>query len=97
MKWLDNWFYKMSRRAWEMHNTPNTIAQPPINIVKSNSIESNGISMNLHVGNGGYVVEFRTYDSYKDRYNNKMYVIADTENLGERMSEIIVQHILENS
>ena len=97
MKWLDNWFYKLSRRAWEMNNTPNVVTEAPINAVKSNYIESNGISMNLYVGNGGYVVEFRNYDSYKDRYNNKMYIISDTENLGGRMSEIIVQHILQNS
>jgi hypothetical protein len=50
--------------------------------------------MKLHVANGGYIVEFHRYDNIKDRGLNELHVINDTENLGERLSEVIVQYIL---
>ena len=52
--------------------------------------------MKLHVANGGYIVEFHRYDDRKDRAFNELHVINDGDDLGQRLSEVIVQYILSN-
>jgi hypothetical protein len=93
MKWFDRWFQRQTKRSWEaeqkaQHNLIYTDSNP-------RSI-SDGINMKLHVANGGYIVEFHRYDNIKDRGLNELHVINDSEELGERLSEIIVQYILSN-
>jgi len=100
MRWFDKWFQKQAKRAWEASQQENMIymdASPKtIGRDSPNRIDANGINMKLHVANGGYIVEFHRYDNIKDRGFNELHVINDSEELGERLSEIIVQYILSN-
>ena len=102
MKWFDKWFAKQAKRAWEaeqkeQHNLIYMDASPKtIGRGSSNTIDASGINMKLHVANGGYIVEFHRYDNHKDRNFSELHVINDSENLGERLSEVIVQYILSN-
>jgi len=97
MKLFDKWFQKQAKRAWEaeqkaQHNLIYTGENS--RLINSNKIGADGINMKLHVANGGYIVEFHRYDDRKDRGLNELHVINDSEELGERLSEIIVQYIL---
>jgi hypothetical protein len=99
MRWFDKWFQRQSKRAWEetqkaQHNLIYTGEN--IRPISSNKIGADGINMKLHVANGGYIVEFHRYDDRKDRGLNELHVINDSEELGERLSEIIVQYIISN-
>jgi len=100
MKWFDKWFQKQAKKAWEasqpeqqnliyMDASPKTIGKGG-----PDRIGADGINMKLHVANGGYIVEFHRYDNHKDRLFNELHVINDGENLGERLSEVIVQYII---
>jgi len=97
MRWFDKWFQRQAKRAWEaeqkgQHNLIYTDSNP--RSISSNRIDANGINMKLHVANGGYIVEFHRYDDHKDRAFNELHVINDGEDLGQRLSEVIVQYIL---
>jgi len=99
MKWFDKWFQKQAKKAWEASQEENNLiyvgaSSKTIGIGSSNRIDANGINMKLHVANGGYIVEFHRYDDHKDRAFNELHVINDGEDLGQRLSEVIVQYIL---
>jgi hypothetical protein len=97
MKWFDRWFQKQAKRAWEAAQEENNLIHlKPVGMGSSNRIDANGINMKLHVANGGYIVEFHRYDDRKDRAFNELHVINDGEDLGQRLSEVIVQYILSN-
>jgi len=95
MKFFDKWFAKQAKKAWEAAREDSNVkilASP----IHNDRIESNGINMKLYVANGGYIVEFQRWDNVKDRHFNELHVINDSENLGERLSEVIVQYIISN-
>jgi len=99
MRWFDRWFQKQAKRAWEaeqkaQHNLIYTDSNS--RSISSNKIGADGINMKLHVANGGYIVEFHRYDDHKDRPFNELHVINDGEDLGQRLSEVIVQYIISN-
>lgn len=105
MKWFDKWFQKQSKKAWEAAQQNERIyvsdsAKSPVISgrlgLADNRIDAAGINMKLFVANGGYIVEFQRWDNVKDRHFNELHVINDGENLGERLSEVIVQYILSN-
>ena len=101
MKWFDRWFAKQAKKAWEAERNNNeriyvSDTIKPGRSGNDNRIDATGINMKLHVANGGYIVEFQRWDSVKDRHFNELHVINDSENLGERLSEVIVQYILSN-
>ena len=102
MKWFDKWFAKQAKKAWEAERNNNernyvgdTIKSGRLGIADQR-IDAVGINMKLHVANGGYIIEFQRWDNVKDRHFNELHVINDSENLGERLSEVIVQYILSN-
>jgi hypothetical protein len=99
MRWFDKWFQKQAKKAWEaeqkaQHNLIYTDSNP--RSLSSSKIDANGINMKLHIANGGYIVEFHRYDDHKDRPFNELHVINDGEDLGQRLSEVIVQYIISN-
>ena len=109
MKWFDKWFAKQSKKAWDNANQL-SVASNAIYVgddmrkpglsgrlgIADQRIDAVGINMKLHVANGGYIIEFQRWDNAKDRHFNELHVINDSENLGERLSEVIVQYILSN-
>ena len=97
MKWFDKWFQKQAKRAWEVAQEENNLIHlKPIGMGNRDRIDANGINMKLHVANGGYIVEFHRYDDHKDRAFNELHVINDGEDLGQRLSEVIVQYVISN-
>ena len=91
MKWFDKWFAKQSKKAWDAAQKENNLIDlKPVGIGSLNRIDANGINMKLHVANGGYIVEFHRYDDRKDRAFNELHVINDGDDLGQRLSEVIV-------
>jgi len=101
MKFFDKWFAKQAKKAWDAAQKENNLiyvdSQKQIGISGGpNRIDVNGINMKLYVANGGYIVDFHRYDNIKDRGFNELHIINDGEDLGQRLSEVIVQYIISN-
>ena len=97
MKLFDKWFAKQAKKAWEAaREDSDNVISLKASPIRSRSLDSSGINMKLHVANGGYIVEFQRWDNLKDSHFNELHVINDGEELGERLSEIIVQYIISN-
>lgn len=98
MKWFDNWFAKKSKQAWDEAQKQH-YAVPSITsgiIATHNGLNSNGLNMTIYKADGGTIVEFRHYDSVKDRNNNSLHVIRDGDDFTQRLSEIVTLEIMRN-
>lgn len=96
MKWLDGWFLKMSKRAWEMSQAEKGKNPVPREL----QIQFGVPTMNLLVHravDGGYAIEFVKYDINMDRTTRDLYVLADDTKLGEGLAQIITMQALKNS
>ncbi len=65
-------------------------------LVSSGSIGDRNRGMNFTVfqATGGKVIQFSSYDQHTDRTNSNLYIIADKEDLGEELGQIITKESL---
>lgn len=57
-------------------------------------IDGDGLRFRIIPADGGFVAEFRTYDSVKDRSRTNLHIITHDQDLSKRMSEIITMEVL---
>jgi hypothetical protein len=53
------------------------------------TFDAEPIRLSVYSASGGMIVETRTYDRQKDRMNTQLYIINDTEQMGEELNKII--------
>ena len=92
--WLKRWFFRMSQEAWDHRHeqSKQTGILGPIypSAVGRNTLNTrNSIDMSLVRADGGWIVQFQSYDDHTDRTSVNHYVIPDNEDFGQRLSEII--------
>lgn len=59
-------------------------------------ISASGMNFTMHRADGGYIIEYREYDRVKDQINNRLHIITEDANLGERIGQIITLELLRN-
>ena len=95
MKWLDKWFAKKCKQAWEnSRDTPDSLASmSSAKLVReADGFETDaGLRMEVHRAIGGSIVSFRHYDRKTDRSYSKVYIIHDDLNFERELGKIITQ------
>ena len=96
--WFDRWFLKKFKKVWDWHG--NQVVSGGISIGASKAYPSNsfngdnGLNMQVHGADGGYVVSFNHYDHVKDRNHQSLHVINRDEDFAERISQIITLELI---
>ena len=85
--------FKQRIRNWlnsdiDEADVPHSIA------VEESRLQSDGIRLQVYKASGGYVVETRGYDRKTDRNHNTMHVITEEEDLGDRLSKIVMMEAM---
>ena len=62
--------------------------------VEEDRLQSDGIRLQIYKASGGYVVETRGYDRKTDRNLSSMHVITESEDLGDRLSKIVMMEAM---
>ena len=63
--------------------------------IQMNTLDSDrGIRFNVYKASGGTVIETSFYDRHKDRHNNSLHVITDSQDLGKEIGKIITMETL---
>lgn len=97
MNFVERWFLKQSKKAWEhaaeenrsgKHPTPAQKDDPLARIPNSN--------IRIYKANGGLIVEISSYDINHDKWYRELYVIPDGGKITEDLTSILVQHSLKN-
>ena len=95
--WFRNWL-----RNWIMHFDQDEPEEVESNYVPGSKLrrglvstrgsdifDTEPIRLNVYSASGGMVIETKTYDSQKDRHNTQLYIVDNTEQIGEELSKII--------
>jgi hypothetical protein len=65
-----------------------------VQAIETDKLSSEGMRFQLYRASGGYVVETRHYDQKNDRSVNNLYIINDSDDVGEKMGKIITMESL---
>jgi hypothetical protein len=82
-------FMEWSKRAWEdSHESSSGVSVG----VKSDlhRVDSEPqLNFKIYSATGGHIMEFTRYDRKTDRYDNQLYIIPTTEDMGERVARVV--------
>jgi hypothetical protein len=53
-----------------------------------------GLNFTIHMANGGYVLEYSTYNDKTDRHDNALHIINSDTDLGQGIAHIITLECL---
>ena len=57
-------------------------------------LDHNGMNFTIHSANGGYVMEYNTYDPRTDERNTALHLITSDQDLGQSIAHIITFEML---
>ena len=64
------------------------------NTVTRQSLRSDGMEFTLYNADGGWVLEYHSYDHVKDESINRIHIIQDAQDFGTQLSNIITMELL---
>jgi hypothetical protein len=92
-----NWFKKkVINWVKEDWNKGQDIAVPSTigTISKGRRLEQNGMNFTIYSANGGYVMEYSTYDQKTDRRDTALHIIPTDQDLGQGIAHVITFEML---
>lgn len=101
-----NWFYKwLARRITRAHSDKNLEIEQPSQWSTSSSLSSpkvssgthlrsNGMPFTIYNANGGYVIEYHSYDSKRDESTHRIHVIPEGDDANDSLAKIIMLEII---
>jgi hypothetical protein len=61
---------------------------------KGRRLDQHGMNFTIYSANGGYVMEYNTYDPRTDERNNALHIITSDQDLGQSIAHIITFEML---
>ena len=97
LSWFQRWFLKHSQQAWQngkQDRDMNIYTTPPRATGHRDLNTRNSIDLSLIRADGGWIVQFTSYDDHHDRHNVYHHVIPDSEDFGPKLAEIVTLQCL---
>ena len=96
IKWFKNKVIQWVKEDWNTtKNSSNMIEQSiPATLSRGRRFEQNGMNFTIHSANGGYVMEYTSYDPRTDERNNALHIITSDQDLGQGIAHIITLEML---
>ena len=95
MNWLKyklrDWINSDNNRAYKSRGIPEPVS------VSSDNIDADGYTLRVYPARGGRVIQYHKYDRKQDRANTSLYVISDSEDLGDAVKNIVVEQALQGN
>jgi hypothetical protein len=63
-------------------------------VSRDRSLNSRGMNFSIHQANGGYVMEYSTYDEKTDRNSNALHIITADQDLGQGIAHVVTFEML---
>ena len=65
-----------------------------IPVTRGSQLDSRGMNFTIHMANGGYVLEYSTYNEKTDRHDNALHIITADTDLGQGIAHVITLEML---
>ena len=96
MNWLKhklrNWVNSDDNRAYKSRGDIS-----PVSVSSTNDIDAEGYTLKVYPARGGRVIQYYKYDRKHDRANTSLYVVSDSEDLGDAVKNIVVEQALQGN
>ena len=95
-----NWFKKKViswvREDWNKARIENGLvpAETIATVSKGRRLDQHGMNFTIYSANGGYVMEYTSYDPRTDERNNALHIITSDQDLGQGIAHIITFEML---
>jgi hypothetical protein len=66
----------------------------PLAITRGSQLDSRGMNFTIHMANGGYVLEYSSYNDKTDRHDNTLHIINSDTDLGQGIAHVITLEML---
>lgn len=63
-------------------------------ISRGSQLDNRGMNFTIHQANGGYVLEYSSYDEKTDRNTNTLHIINSDTDLGQGIAHVITLEML---
>ena len=63
-------------------------------ISRGSHLDSRGMNFTIHMANGGYVLEYSSYNEKTDRHDNTLHIINSDTDLGQGIAHVITLEML---
>jgi hypothetical protein len=63
-------------------------------ISRGSQLDSRGMNFTIHMANGGYVLEYSSYNEKTDRHDNTLHIINSDTDLGQGIAHVITLEML---
>ena len=63
-------------------------------ISRGSQLDNRGMNFTIHMANGGYVLEYSSYNDKTDRHDNALHIITADTDLGQGIAHIITLEML---
>jgi hypothetical protein len=63
-------------------------------ISRGSQLDSRGMNFTIHMANGGYVLEYSSYNEKTDRHDNTLHIINSDQDLGQGIAHVITLEML---
>jgi hypothetical protein len=63
-------------------------------ISRGSQLDSRGMNFTIHMANGGYVLEYSSYNDKTDRHDNTLHIITADNDLGQGIAHVITLEML---
>jgi len=87
MNFIKKWFVNIGKKAYEDEGHFLATDNQPL-------LDGNPLRLNVYSANGGIVVQTTKYDSIKDRNNQQLHIVVNSQDLGESLGKIITMELL---
>lgn len=97
MKWFKKWLFRMTREGSSLmqYDDQSKEATNTIGVVRADRFQQHGMNFTIYKANGGYVMEYRSYDQKTDRSDNRLHIITPDQDLGQQIAHIITYEALQ--
>lgn len=89
---LRNWINSEDGRAYKSRG-----GVDPVSVSNTNDIDAEGYTLKVYPARGGRVIQYYKYDRKNDRQYTSLYVISDSEDLGDAVKNIVVEQALQGN
>jgi len=99
IKWFKNKVVQWVKDDWNNVRSDNDAKVPTTSIgintiSKGRRLDHSGMNFTIHSANGGYVMEYNTYDPRTDERNTALHLITSEQDLGQSIAHIITFEML---
>ena len=63
-------------------------------VSRGSHLDSRGMNFTIHMANGGYILEYSSYNDKTDRHDNTLHIINSDQDLGQGIAHVITLEML---